>query len=210
MKRKLCSLGISFNQPKFNSCTLWHTNAITFANETSIGQHSAGIFINIHNHIYVADRQNNRILKWSNGSSIFNEIIIKNIINSWSLFVTDNEDIFVDNGYSNGTVDKWTLNDTTSTSVMYVNSSCTGLFVDITNKLYCSSANKHRVFKIRLNTNMTMSMTVAGTGCPGPIANMLDHPHGIFVDENLNLFVADTDNNRIQRFELDQINATTP
>ncbi len=168
-----------------------------------------GIFINIHNHIYVADRQNNRILKWSNESSIFDQIIIKNIINSWSLFVTDNDDIFVDNGYSNGTVDKWTLNGTTSTSVMYVNSSCTGLFVDITNNLYCSSANKHRVFKVGLNTNMTMPMTVAGTGCSGPVANMLDHPHGIFVDENLTLFVADTDNDRIQRFELDQINAKT-
>jgi hypothetical protein len=85
---------------------------------------------------------------------------------------------------------------------MYVNSSCTGLFIDIINNLYCSSANEHRVFKIGLNMNMTMpAMTVAGTGCSGPVPDTLDHPHGIFVDENFNLFVADTDNNRIQRFE---------
>jgi DNA-binding beta-propeller fold protein YncE len=38
---------------------------------------------------------------------------------------------------------------------------------------------------------------------------MLDHPHGIFVDENFNLFVADTHNNRIQRFQSDQPNAVT-
>jgi sugar lactone lactonase YvrE len=38
---------------------------------------------------------------------------------------------------------------------------------------------------------------------------MLDHPHGIFVDENLTLFVADTHNNRIQRFQSNQLNAVT-
>jgi sugar lactone lactonase YvrE len=38
---------------------------------------------------------------------------------------------------------------------------------------------------------------------------MLDHPHGIFVDEEYSLFVADTHNNRIQRFESGQLNAVT-
>lgn len=154
------------------------------------------MFINIDNNIYVTDRQNNRILIWYNGSWTSNPIILENLINSWSIFVTENNDIFVDNGYSNGRVDKWTLNGIKSEPVMYVNSSCTGLFIDILNNLYCSSANEHRVFKIGLNMNMTMpKMTVAGTGCPGPVTNMLDHPHGIFVDENFNLFVADTYNN---------------
>jgi DNA-binding beta-propeller fold protein YncE len=107
-------------------------------------------------------------------------------------------------------VDKWTLNGTKNQPVMYINSSCIGLFVDIINNLYCSSANEHRVFKIELKMNMTMpKMTVAGTGCHGPVASTLDYPHGIFVDENLNLFVADTNNNRIQRFESNQMNAVT-
>jgi DNA-binding beta-propeller fold protein YncE len=57
--------------------------------------------------------------------------------------------------------------------------------------------------------NITKTMSVAGIGCPGPVANMLDHPHGIFVDENFNLFVADTDNNRIQRFESNKMDAVT-
>jgi DNA-binding beta-propeller fold protein YncE len=54
-----------------------------------------------------------------------------------------------------------------------------------------------------------MPITVAGTGCPGPVANMLNHPHGIFVDLNFSLYVADTHNNRIQLFPPDQLNATT-
>lgn len=158
----------------------------------------------------MTDRQNNRILIWFNGSCTSNPIILQSLANSWSIFVTGDHDIFVDNGYLKGTVDKWGLDSRKSESVMYVNSSCTGLFIDITNNLYCSSANGHRVFKVGLNMNMTMpTMIIAGTGCPGPVANMLDGPHDIFVDENLTLFVADTNNNRIQRFRLNQIHAVT-
>jgi sugar lactone lactonase YvrE len=38
---------------------------------------------------------------------------------------------------------------------------------------------------------------------------MLDHPHGTFIDKNLNLYVADSHNNRVQRFALGQSNAMT-
>lgn len=158
----------------------------------------------------MTDRQNNRIIIWYNNSWTLNPIILISLTNSWSIFVTGDNDIFVDNGYLNGTVNKWGLDSRKSESVMDVNSSCTGLFIDITNNLYCSSANGHHVFKVGLNMNRTMpAMIIAGTGCPGPVANMLDGPHGIFVDENMTLFVADTNNNRIQRFELNQMNAVT-
>ncbi|CAF5130590.1 unnamed protein product, partial [Rotaria sp. Silwood1] len=67
----------------------------------------------------------------------------------------------------------------------------------------------HRVVKTALNNGQTVSLVVAGTGCPGPVPNMLDHPHGIFVDNQFNLYVADTDNNRIQFFAPDQKNGIT-
>jgi DNA-binding beta-propeller fold protein YncE len=101
------------------------------------------------------------------------------------------------------------MNATNSEPVMNVRSSCTGLFVDINNTLYCSSVNEHRVVKVKLNSETMMPIVAAGTGCPGPVPNMLDHPHGIFVDINFDLYVADTDNHRIQRFAPDQSSATT-
>jgi hypothetical protein len=205
----LSLLGISFNQPKFSSCATWNTNAITLANESLIGQQPTGIFINIENNIYITNQQNNHILIGNNGSLTLNKTISGNLNHPWSLFVTDNGDIFVDNGYNNNRVDKWTLNGTNGKPVMNINSSCTGLFVDITYNLYCSSTKEHSVFKVGLDQNTSTPMVVAGTGCPGPLTNMLDHPHGIFVDENLTLFVADTHNNRIQRFQSDQLNAVT-
>jgi DNA-binding beta-propeller fold protein YncE len=101
------------------------------------------------------------------------------------------------------------LNATNSEPVMNVSTSCTGLFVDIDDSLYCSLANGHRVFKVQSNSDTIMPITVAGTGCPGPVSNMLDHPHGIFVDINFTLYVADTDNNRIQLFYLGQLSGVT-
>ena len=140
---------------------------------------------------------------------ILNESISQNLINPWSIFVTDDDEIIVGNEHANGRVDKWTFNKTKNEPIMFVNSSCVDLFVDIMNNLYCSSPDEDRVFKLELNKNNTIPVSIAGTGCPGPVANMLDHPHGIFVDESLNLFVADTDNNRIQYFKSGEIYATT-
>jgi sugar lactone lactonase YvrE len=196
------------NQPKLSSCATWSSNATTIANESWVGQYPVGIFINKQNTIYITNRNNGNILVWHNGSTAPTKTIFANLINSWSLFATISNDIYVDNEYLNGRVDKWTLNAIKSETVMNVNSSCTGIFVNIYNSLYCSSADKHRVFKVGL-TSSTTSLTVVGTGCPRPVSNMLDHPHGIFVDNNTNLYVADTHNNRIQRFASDQLNAIT-
>ena len=136
---------------------------------------------------------------WHNGTLTLNITVPQNFTNPYSLFLSDKDDIYVD---------KWLWNSTNSELNVYTNSSCWGIFlVDFINTLYCSSTNRHRVFMIGLDTGASVS--VAGTGCPGPVVNMLDHPHGIFVDDNMNLFVADTDNNRIQRFQSGQLQATT-
>jgi sugar lactone lactonase YvrE len=202
-------LAVSYNRPNLSLCASWRENAIIFASQKWVGQQPAGIFINDKNTIYVADRENGRILVWRNGSSTLTQNISVNLTSPWSLFVTTNDDIYVDNGNSNDRVDKWAFNATYSELVMKVNGICTGLFVDINDNLYCSSMNNHRVDKITLKTGKTLPMTVAGMGCPGPVPNMLDHPHGIFVDNNLNLYVADTENNRIQFFAPGEMNAIT-
>jgi len=188
------------NRPKFNSSISWNTNAITVWNGTHVGQQPTGIFINIHDRIYLTDRENNRILIWYNESFILNESISQNLINSWSIFVTDDDEIIVGNGR---------FIKAKSESILFVNNSCADLFVDIMNSLYCSSPNENRILKLESNKNKAIPVSIVGTGCPGPLSNMLNRPHGIFVDENLNLFVADTDNNRIQCFQPGQIHATT-
>jgi hypothetical protein len=92
---------------------------------------------------------------------------------------------------------------------MYVGSACFGLFVDINNTLYCSLYDLHQVVTKSLNSDSNITRTVAGAGTAGSTSNMLNGPEGIFVDINLDLYVADYNNNRIQLFHSGQLNATT-
>ena len=43
----------------------------------------------------------------------------------------------------------------------------------------------------------------------GSTSDTLDYPQGIFVDTNLDLYVADSENQRIQLFRKDELNGTT-
>jgi hypothetical protein len=126
-----------------------------------------------------------------------------------SLFVTSNGDIYIDDGQSIGRVQKWISSTNTFVTVMNVNSSCIGLFIDINDNLYCSMSNHHRVVKRWLNDLMMTSTVVAGTGTPGSASNELNYPSGIFIDVNLDLYVADCDNNRVQLFQSGQSNGIT-
>ncbi|CAF0738224.1 unnamed protein product [Adineta steineri] len=84
---------------------------------------------------------------------------------------------------------------------MNVSSSCSDLFVDINNTLYCSIP-QHQVLKRSLNDSVIASNRVAaGTGKGGSASNQLGGPRGIFVNVNLDLYVADFFNHRVQLFQ---------
>ncbi|CAF0993172.1 unnamed protein product [Adineta steineri] len=90
---------------------------------------------------------------------------------------------------------------------MNVNSSCYGLFVDINDTLYCSMSTHHQVVKRSLNAPvMTSNRVAAGTGTFGLASNQLAGPHGIFVDVNFDLYVADCNNHRVQLFQTGESN----
>jgi hypothetical protein len=202
-------LAVSYNQPKFCSFPTWNPDAITFANISLVGLNPYGIFVNSNNTVYVADWEDGLIQIWMNDTINPTRTITGSWINPYSIFVTTNGDIYVDNGYKNGRVDKWTLNSNTSVPVMYVKSYCLGLFVDTNDNLYCSMDIEHQVEKKWLSDSTNTSAIVAGTGIDGSASNMLNRPHGIFVDINFDLYVADHNNHRIQLFPFGQSNGTT-
>lgn len=77
-----------------------------------------------------------------------------------------------------------------------------GVAVDSAGNLYIADLGNHRVRKVSAG----MITTVAGTGTPGynggsiPAASAeLDGPWGVAVDASGNLYIADTDNNRIRK-----------
>ncbi|CAF3940140.1 unnamed protein product, partial [Adineta steineri] len=199
----------SFNQPKFCPTADWDHFGITFANQTTLGEYaSRTLFINTNNTIYTSNNEMYQILIWINNSINPNKIISINFAVSYSIFVTNNGDIYYDDS-ARSRVDKWISNTDTFTTVMNVNSRCTGLFIDINDTLYCSMYDHHKIVKRWLNDSEIMPATAAGTGIDGSSSNELSGPMGIFVDLNFDLYVADRDNDRIQLFKFEELNGTT-
>ena len=127
---------------------------------------------------------------------------------TYGLFVTTNGDVYADNGLR-GQVCKWTVNSTTSVSVMSVVGTCYSLFVDQNNSIYCSLSFSHIVIRRMANNAVNTTQVIAGTGVGGTTSNTLYFPFGIYVDENFSLYVADSVNDRIQLFTQGNLNAIT-
>jgi sugar lactone lactonase YvrE len=124
--------------------------------------------------------------------------------------VTSNGDIYIDDEFPNGRLQKWIAKTNTTVTVMNVKSQCNGLFVDTNDTLYCSMALAHQVVKKSLNdSEMTSVIVAAGTGSLGSAYNELNRPWGIFVDVNSDLYVADFGNHRVQLFQSGELNGIT-
>ena len=164
------------------------------------------LFVTSNNSVYVSNQRTGQIHIWQDGSSTSpSKTIPGRIFNPYSIFVTTNGDIYVYND-KNAHVDKWIAQNETWISVMSVESTCFGLFIDIFDNLYCSIRDKHRVDKKWSNGTITI---VAGVDVQRPSLDILNRPQGIFVDINLDLYVADSENDRIQLFRLNQRNGIT-
>nr|ACD54777.1 NHL repeat containing-like protein [Adineta vaga] len=167
------------------------------------------LFVDTNNSIYVVNKFKNQVLIWNDGQINPTEITEGNFSDSWSIFVTNSGDIFIENSETNRRVDKWDKNTRTFINIMNVDSACWGLFVDMNDTLYCSMHDNHKVVKIWLNDSNTTSTIAAGTSTEGSASNELNGPSGIFVDVNFDLYVADSKNHRIQLFQFEQKTGTT-
>ena len=77
-----------------------------------------------------------------------------------------------------------------------------GLFVDDFNNLYYSLFSYYQVMKCPLGTDNSTPVVVAGNGIAGNAPNQLFGPYGYAVDVKQNLYVADSNNNRVQYFPI--------
>ena len=196
-------LAVSYNLPKFCGNASWNPNATTFVNQTSSMINPLSIFITKRDTVYIGSDDQKKIEVWIDG----NASSIRNISTGYVFFVSDNEDIYVHNS-AQQRVERWQRNGTSADSVMFSSSTCGDLFVDINNTLYCSRSQVNEVISKSLNDPTNAFKTVAGTGCAYWDSYGLDGPSGIFVDLSFDLYVADSKNNRIQRFRQGERNGT--
>lgn len=168
----------------------------------------SGLFIDASNTLYAMNRQLDLICIWTQGSNNFSRTVqaLANILGS--IFVAMNGDIYVAH-QTQGQVYRWAVNNVTAVVAATFNASCTSIFMDTNNSLYCSMTARNQVVRQVHVVNNATKITVAGTGVNGSASDQLREPAGIYVDKNMNLYVADMGNNRIQKFRYDQKNGTT-
>ena len=198
-----------FNQPKLCPNATWNPFAVTLANSSNVGTEPQAIFVDTDNTVYTVDFQNGTINMWTEGSTTPTGTIMTNYYHSKALFVSMTGDVYIDVGNYNDRLGVWRENSTNSVSSLYTGSQCYSLFLASNDSLYCSMHGSHQVIKRSLNSSDNHVTIVAGTGCSGYLPHTLYYQHGIFVTSHLDLYVADTNNHRIQLFKSGQLNATT-
>ena len=151
------------------------------------------------------------MIVWLNtGSAPITNISLNSSENVINVFVTEVGDIyFCYTLNSTSGIQKLTSNLTNSVSVMETDLRCYDVFINKDNYIYCSIYDLHKVVRKSLNDKLDPIQIIAGTGNAGSTSNMLSTPNGIFVDTNLDLYVADHMNNRIQLFHGGQLNGIT-
>ena len=195
---------VAFNQPKLPPNACWNSDAITAVNNTLLGYYSGGFFLTKNNTWYVVTSGSGNIRSGTEGSA--NPMV--GTLSGYSIFVAGDNNVYTYDS-SNYQVIKLSMGMSISQPVMFMTGSCQDLFVDTNSTLYCSLYEMSQVVSKSLNDPTNTMKIVAGTGCYGSASNMLYSPNGIFVDFNFTLYVADSNNNRIQRFGAGQMNAAT-
>ena len=167
------------------------------------------MFINWNNTVYVPHLEGQRIVVWPESGAAVTSIVSGNLTFSFGIFESDDGELYVNREDLTDRIARLRSNGTVVSSLMSACSACYDIFIDETNNLYCAAADEHRIISISLNGPLHVRKIVAGTGLPGSSSIMLRDPMGVFVDHDLTLYVADCNNDRIQRFWLDELNGTS-
>jgi hypothetical protein len=178
------------------------SNANQFSN-------SRNFFVDTNGSIYITDAGNNRIQKWTpnaitgvtvaggNGSGA-----AANQLNyPRAVFVDEVGNIYV-NDANNNRIQKWSPNAGTGVTVLQGTAynligNSQGLFVDSNAAIYLINFGSISKWP----QGATSGITVAGGNGVGTAANQLNDPQGFTLDTKGNLYIADTGNYRIQKYQ---------
>ncbi len=175
------------------------------------------VFVDVTGDIFISDAANFRIQKWSPGASAGVTVAggngqgsAANQLMPRGIFVDAVENIYVADGYNR--IQKWSPGALSGVTVAggfgagsasnQLNSP-TGVFLDARGNMFVADRFNNRIQKFILFSSTgsrARGTTVAGGNGYGPTPNQLAIPNGVFVDAAGNVYIADTYNNRIQKW----------
>ncbi|CAF3944347.1 unnamed protein product, partial [Adineta steineri] len=193
---------------KFNK---WKQNGITVAGGNEEGQKlnqlngPVGMFIDKNKNIFIADRDNNRIIEWKYNAKE-GQIIAggkgqgkrMNQLNNPTdvIFDQQNHSVIIADSL-NKRVIQWTNQ---TQQILIQNIDCYGLAMDKSGFLYISDWTKMEVRRWKIGDYHNEGIIVAGGNKKGNQLNQLNRPAYIFVDEDQSVYVSDQDNGRVMKW----------
>ncbi|CAF4061871.1 unnamed protein product [Adineta steineri] len=198
----------------------------TAGNSLNALYYPIGLYVNINETIYVGDLMNGRVIRLHQGSLVGSIVAGSGTPGATNTQLGAASGVYVDASHNIYASDSlynrvmlWSKNATSGslvagTSSVSGNTASTlsgpsGIVVDSLGNLYVSDYYNHRVMKWA--PNASNGSYAAGNGTAGNSPQQLNLPIGIYLDEfNSYLYVADSNNHRIQRFRLGiSMNGTT-
>ncbi|CAF3985976.1 unnamed protein product [Adineta steineri] len=176
-----------------------------------------GIFVDTSLNLYVADSGNYRIMLWQNNSSFGIQVAgtgsSGNTLSSFGLvggiFVDSQKNIYLCDQHNNRIM-RFSPNITDATIVggtsiagnddQQLNSPVSLFFDEPNSYLYVSDSNNHRIQRYHVGVSIN-GTTVAGGNGQGSGSNQLNTPYSLCVSTRNNyVYIADSGNNRVQRW----------
>ncbi|CAF1250309.1 unnamed protein product [Adineta steineri] len=193
--------------------TTWMQNGFTIAGGNNGGnrlnqlRYPTGVYIDDDETVYIADRENNRIVECKcdssdvriaaggNGQGIRNDQL--NCPTSMIAFAKERNDLIICDE-NNKRLMRWSRQNNTSGQTIIANIFCSRLTMDNNGYFYVSDIDRQEVRRWKIgDTNGTL---VAGGHGKGNRLNQLDFPMDTFVDEEHSVYVSDRNNNRVMKW----------
>ena len=178
------------------------------------------LFVDNYDSVFVSDYGNHRVIRFpwnsmsdTNGAMVAGTGIRGSQSNQLNqprgIFVTDNEMLYIADLY-NHRIQKWTIGNTNGVTVAGTGMSGRALsqlsypnavLVDLNGDMYITDSGNDRI--VRWGSGTDTGECIAGcTGYWGIDSSQLSDPNSIAFDSSGSMYVSDTRNNRVQKFEL--------
>jgi sugar lactone lactonase YvrE len=200
------------------TCATWNQTGITVAGNangtagSSIGSLNATVSIFVDNNytLYVCDRENNRIMKYLFNTTIGIVVAGNGTAGNSPTELNAPKGVAVDQmgavivaDSSNYRIQRFPLGSIVGTTIainspVNVLGQTRDLHIDVDNAVYVTDSTYSRIVKYYPNNGI--GVILAGSRGSGSAAYQLNGPYGNCIDSNRSLFIADSGNNRVQKW----------